>query len=93
MLPFDGRADNKVGPGEKILLGADDVQYALTAPYGTEMLLIIASPVPLFEGQRAEVEPAQSYFKALGQALERVTAEGHGSKILSAYHVLTTKAE
>ncbi len=93
MLPFDRRPDNKVGPGERILLGADDVQYALAAPYGTEMLMIIASPVPLFEVLRAEVEPAQSYFKDLGRALERLTAEGHGSKILSAYHILTTKAE
>lgn len=93
LLPFDQRMENKVKPDQKILLGNADIQYDLAPPFGTELLVIIASPVPIFEEPRAESEPARDYFRALEQALARLAAEGHGDKVMSAYRVLTTKAE
>jgi len=93
MLPFEELPQNAVAPGQDLLLGAKDVQYALTAPYGTEMLVIIASPIPLFDAPRAELEPAEGYFKDLILALEGLAGQGYGDQLLSGYSIITTKAK
>ena len=93
MLPFEQMPENAVARGQQLLLGAGDVQYTLAAPYGTEMLIVVASPVPLFEAMRTEIEPAESYFEDLAEALEDLAAQGYGDQLLSSYSILTTKAQ
>ena len=68
MLPFDGMPDNLVGPGERILLGAGPAQYALGPPYGMDLIMVISTPVPLFDRLRDQVESVDSYLPALTEA-------------------------
>ncbi len=93
MLPFEQMPENAVARGQQLLLGAGDARYTLAAPYGTEMLIVVASPVPLFEAMRPEIEPAESYFEDLAEALEDLAEQGYGDQLLSSYSILTTKAQ
>ncbi len=92
MLPFDGMPDNLVGPGERILLGAGPAQYALGPPYGMDLIMVISTPVPLFDRLRDQVESVDSYLPALTEALRSMADKGHRRNILSAYSIITTKA-
>lgn len=93
MLPFARNPRNKVGPGENAVLGAKNIQYVVSKPFGTEVVTVIASPVPLFDKPREEVEKADAYFKQLRAVLFQRIAQGHGGQISSGYKVLTTKAK
>ncbi|KAA0592553.1 hypothetical protein J2848_006162 [Azospirillum lipoferum] len=57
------KEDGKPGIGRSWTIGP---------PYGTEMLLTIATAAPLFPTQRPEQEPAADYLSALADALARL---------------------
>jgi type IV/VI secretion system ImpK/VasF family protein len=44
--------------------------WQVSPPFGREMVLAIASPTPLYAGQRSGIEAPQDYLPALRQALE-----------------------
>lgn len=50
--------------------GAGGRFWSIGPPYGHELIVVIASPTPLFAAPRPEAEPASSYLPALKQALD-----------------------
>ncbi|MFC5354671.1 DUF4384 domain-containing protein [Azospirillum himalayense] len=50
--------------------GAGGRFWSVGPPYGHELIVVIASPTPLFPSPRPEAEPASSYLPALKQALD-----------------------
>ncbi|TWA67919.1 uncharacterized protein DUF4384 [Azospirillum brasilense] len=50
--------------------GAGGRFWSIGPPYGHELIVVIASPTPLFASPRPEAEPASSYLPALKQALD-----------------------
>ncbi|WP_198129027.1 DUF4384 domain-containing protein [Azospirillum argentinense] len=50
--------------------GAGGRFWSIGPPYGHELIVVIASPTPLFPSPRPEAEAAASYLPALKQALE-----------------------
>jgi hypothetical protein len=48
------------------------------APFGTEMLVLLATPVPLFEALRPDSEAAPDYLRALESQLARI-GKAHGA--------------
>ncbi|WP_349597144.1 DUF4384 domain-containing protein [Azospirillum argentinense] len=50
--------------------GAGGRFWSIGPPYGHELIVVIASPTPLFASPRPEAEPAASYLPALKQALD-----------------------
>jgi Domain of unknown function (DUF4384) len=85
MLPGADRADNAVKAGERVLLGKGPQEYTITAPFGTEMLVVISSPTPLFKKARPQVEKAEAYVGALRTALDKA-----GKQVVSNYAFVTT---
>jgi serine/threonine-protein kinase len=62
--------------------------YHAGAPYGTDVIISIASSIPLFSTLRSQEEPASTYLPALQQAL--AAAQAQGAQItLSALPVVT----
>jgi Domain of unknown function (DUF4384) len=85
MLPGPDRAGNAVKAGERVLLGKGPQEYTIAAPFGTEMLVVISSPKPLFKEARPQVEKAEAYLGALRTALD-----GAGKQVVSNYAFVTT---
>jgi len=50
--------------------GAGGRFWSIGPPYGHELIVVIASPTPLFPSPRPEAETAESYLPALKQALD-----------------------
>lgn len=57
-------------------------------PFGTDLVIFVASAMPLFEGKRPDVEPAASYLRDLHTALD--AARRDGSPVAAAALVLKT---
>ena len=92
LLPHQGRADNLIKPGHRVVMGDRGQRYEIGAPFGTDMLVAIVSPVPLFDELRPQVEPADAYFDALDLALEQANSQGYGRDLFSGYSFIKTHA-
>jgi len=93
MLPGADRTDNAVKAGERVRIGDGPQEYTVAPPYGTEMLVVIASPTPLFAKARPQVEQANDYLGALRQALDAVGQATSGSQVVSNYYFIKTGAK
>jgi hypothetical protein len=56
--------------------------WMIGAPFGTEMLVLLATPVPLFDGLRPDSEAGPEYLRALDAQLARV-AKSHGADTIA----------
>jgi hypothetical protein len=52
--------------------------WMIGAPFGTEMVVFLATPVPLFEGVRPNPEPGPAYLNALDERLAQI-GKSHGA--------------
>jgi hypothetical protein len=87
MLPGDAAK-----AGERVLLGNGPQEFTIAPPYGTEMLVVLSSPVPLFEKDRPQVEKAKAYLGALKRALDAAEQKAGAGKVFSNYSFVTTGA-
>ena len=80
---ISGDAARLFTPGETLALGdpgPDNPGWQVDEPYGTDMIIAVASEGPLFDRPRtANVEKAAAYMRDLRKALE--TAQGKGEKV------------
>ena len=67
----------------------DQKQWQIHSPFGTEMIVIIASSTPLFDQPRPELEQAKDYLSALRKAIAAKTGQG---QLAADYFSITTKA-
>ena len=70
--------------------GAGKEWLAGGAPFGTELIAVIATPNPLDLDKRPEVERASDYLRALEKALQRSRNSAPGSALLSTILVHTS---
>lgn len=80
MLPNASAPDNRLGRGQTKILGLpdqDEIPWRVQAPFGREMIAILAVPAPLAEEQRPLYESARDYFPALRRHVtqEQFTAD------------------
>jgi hypothetical protein len=68
LLPSQAYPVNQVFPRQRLHIGGTK-NYAISPPFGLDLVIAVGSSVPLFEGSRPEVEPADAYFASLLQAL------------------------
>jgi hypothetical protein len=77
LLPNTKEKRNRFEPHQRMSLGDDPVfgmQWEIVPPFGTHMLVVVASRSPLLPESRKEVEPASAYHRALMQGLEGKSA-------------------
>ena len=73
LLPSQVFPANQVSPRQRLRIGGTE-SYAINPPFGLELVVTVGSSVPLFEGARPEVEPADAYLASLLQALRSARA-------------------
>src|SRR5690606_3948660 len=56
LFPSPKRPDNRVEAGGQVILGAAEEVYRVGPPFGPSLIFAIASPRPLFEAPRDQVE-------------------------------------
>jgi serine/threonine-protein kinase len=79
--------------GTQIVLGDSNkvAQFPVGSPFGTDMVVAIASSTPLFASRRPENDTAQAYLAALGRALQE--AQRKNAKIAASALLVTTKSQ
>jgi hypothetical protein len=64
-------------------------RWEVGAPYGTDMIMAVASSTPLFSQKRKDLEEADGYLRSLQNAIE--TAQRHGGRVTADALILTTR--
>lgn len=66
--------------------------WVIGAPFGTELIALVVSPVPLFDELRAESESRTDYMQALGERLSQLAAQHGRERIAVDFVQITTRA-
>ncbi len=85
LLPNDMRGNNRVRAGERIVIGTlpqEAAKYTVSPPFGSNLLIAVASREPLFEATRPHVEQADKYLAVLRDSLESAAGQ-HGAVVAS----------
>ena len=80
LLPNELRPDNRVKAGQQVVIGTlpEEIKnYTVSPPFGTNMIVAMSSPRPLFAGQHPLLEQADDYLPVLRKALKSM-ADGPG---------------
>ena len=93
MLPTHNGPANRLEPGEGVILGESGLNHMISPPFGTELVVVLQSPLPLFGTARADVERAQDYLKTLRKALSGLVARGRGDEVFVAYVAITSHGD
>lgn len=73
LVPSQAFPVNQVSPRQRLRIGGTE-KYAINPPFGLDLVVAVGASVPLFEGARPEVEPADAYLASLLQALRSARA-------------------
>ena len=86
MEPASGRV---LRAGERFSVGESARTWSIGPPFGQELITVIASPTPLFEGERPEIEmDARPYLTLLRSRLE---ASQGNPKLAAHYLIMQTE--
>jgi serine/threonine protein kinase len=94
LLPNELRPDNAVRAGSKVDIGSlppEADAYIIRPPFGTNLIVAISTPEPLFPVMRQHVEQgeeAQRYLADLRRQLQSVAARGNQNSLFGSYSVL-----
>ncbi len=91
LLPKAGATINTVPANRSQTLGepGSTKQWIIAPPFGIEILMVLASPMPIFWSRRSEVERQEDYLPALQRNLKRIM-DGLGSSRITADFVFIT---
>jgi hypothetical protein len=67
--------------------------WVISKPFGKEMIVLLITPVPLFESVRPASEPAADYLRAVEKQLQQMAAKHERDKIVADFVQITTKAK
>jgi hypothetical protein len=80
LLPNARARDNRAPPNYTATVGSLG-DWGIGKPFGTELVVLMTTPAPLFDGLRPVSEPADSYLADVARRLERLQAAGGTGKI------------
>ena len=91
MMPSPGEEYNQGDPRKSFQLGeAGDIGlWEVAPPFGIDMIVVLATSAPLFEGPRGQLEEADSYRAAVRKRLKAL--ESSQAKISADFVVITTR--
>ena len=69
-------------------LGGRD--YVVCPPFGTDLVIAISTPLPIFESERPLVETGAEYLRALHERLQAMARENQGMRPASGYTAIVT---
>ena len=90
MMWTEQQVGRNAAAGQQFLLGTAGQTFTIVPPFGTEMLVVVSSPTPLFNAPRPQVEDAKTYLAELETALKKATVPNAENQPVSNYHFITT---
>lgn len=92
MTPSPQVKKNRLAANATKILGKGDGSgiWSVAPPFGTEMIIVLATPSPLFAQQRPEIEPEQEYLAAMQKALASASRSPSGGEIAADWLFVTT---
>lgn len=93
MLPNEAYPENLGSPSLEFSLGEADSarNWSIAPPFGTEIVVVLSSPEPLFESNREEVEFASGYLASLRERLREIENGANGKQLTADVFFITTK--
>jgi serine/threonine protein kinase len=68
-------------------------EWIIAEPFGSELVVVLTTPRPLFDQLRKEAEPGADYLKALRERLERMGKQWGVDKIAADFVIINTKSK
>jgi hypothetical protein len=91
LLPNPRARDNRAPPNYTPTIGSLG-EWAIGKPFGTELLVLVTTPVPLFDKMRPVTEPRAEYLADVARQLQRIGARSGAGKIGVEFLQITTRA-
>ncbi len=97
LFPTDRRTDNFRSAGTEVVVGGGpdgypgDPHLVINPPYGTDMIVAISTPVPLFDEQRPFAESASVYLQELSEGLTALERRGFETPAAGNYVFITSR--
>jgi hypothetical protein len=92
LLPNPLERENLAPPHYTATIGSLG-NWVIGRPFGKEMLVLLATPVPPFQQLRPPSEPGADYLRALDQQLARIGREHGAASIAVDFLQITTSAK
>ena len=99
LYPNEFRPIKTIRAGDRMDIGSlpQEVRdYVVGPPYGTNLVIAISTPVPLFEQMRPRIErdaAAKAYIVELRNQLQRLSTSGYQNSLFGAAGVLTFREQ
>jgi eukaryotic-like serine/threonine-protein kinase len=90
LLPNVRAKDNQAPPHYTATIGSLG-NWVISKPFGTELIVLLATPVPLFDGVRPEVERGADYLKMIEKRLGDIAAKHGADRIAVDFVQITTR--
>jgi hypothetical protein len=91
MVPGPRAKDNQAPPHYAATIGSAG-DWIISKPFGTEMVVLLITPVPLFDSLRPESESRADYLHALETRLGQIASKYGQDRIVADIALITTKA-
>ncbi|GAB7521983.1 serine/threonine protein kinase [Paraburkholderia sp. 2C] len=91
MVPGPRAKDNQAPPHYKATIGAGG-DWIVSKPFGTELVVLLITPAPLFDSMRPESEARADYLRLLDTRLKQMAEKYGQDKIVADIAPITSKA-
>jgi len=91
LVPSPRVTGNQAPPNYAATIGSAG-NWVVSKPFGTDLIALVVTPAPLFEGQRPESESAASYLRAVEKQLSQMASRYGREKIAVDFMQITTQA-
>ena len=91
LVPSNHERDNQAPPGFSATVGSTG-DWIIDKPFGTEMIVLLITPAPLFDTLRPASEPRAVYLAAVGQQLKQMETRYGSAHIAADFVQITTHA-
>jgi hypothetical protein len=90
LLPNPQAPDNQAPPNYTATIGSLG-EWAIGKPFGTELLVLLTTPAPLFDTMRPVSEPRAGYLADAAKQLEQIVARHGAGKVGVEFLQITTR--
>ncbi|WP_174966834.1 serine/threonine protein kinase [Burkholderia lata] len=91
LVPSSRERDNQAPPNYAATIGSMG-EWVIGKPFGTEMIVLLVTPAPLFDGMRPPSEPRAAYLAAIDRQLKLFEAKYGAGRIAADFIQITTHA-
>ena len=92
LLPSVRARDNQAPPSYRATIGGLG-NWIISKPFGSELIVLVTTPEPLFTGLRPENENAHDYLRALKKQLKQMTSRFGPERVAVDFVQITTRSK